>query len=498
MNLKKDLPEALNDWEFVYENESTRRIDKVHKPFYFTWIDTAWILMLIKQGIIPKKNMPKIVETVLEFWENPDHRFADFGGLQQYVIEKQGQRIGGSLTIGRTRPPMRQQFAVRHELMKLICCLHDFQDTLLDTAEEHLNTVMPGYTHIRDAQPTTFGHYLLSVFDPVERIMETIEDGYHAMSLNELGCGALAGTSLPIDRNVVSEYLGLEELIENSNDAVSYTDGYVLLVSALANLMAVVSRMTLDLNYWSGPEYGFLEVPWLNPQAHGPHDFGPKQHSHMMPNKTANSPYLERSRVGAAELAGALMEVLSMGMRTPHGDMQEMLYLENGTIRAIHSVHLYTHVYIYTLPRMTVFKKKMLTAARRGYSCASELANHIVRDNDLDYRTAHEIVNKFVIASKEKNIPSNRARLDLLEVAAKRVTGKKLGISEERMRKALDPVNFVNITNSQGGVAPSETTRMLKERRTRMQAARARHLKRIDKLERSKEKLLTDLRKVYK
>ena len=218
----------------------------------------------------------------------------------------------------------------------------------------------------------------------------------------------------------------------------------------------------------------------------------------MMPNKTANSPYLERSRVGAAELAGTLVEVLLMGMRTPHGDMQEMLYLANSTTTAIHSVHLYTHVYIYALPRMTVYKEKMLNAARRGYSCATELANQIVRNNDLDYRTAHEIVNKFVIASKERNIPSNMANLALLETAAKEVVGIRLGISEEILRKALDPINFVNITNSQGGVAPSETTRMLKERRTRMQAARARHLKRIDKLERSKDKLLGDLREIYK
>jgi len=490
-DLEKELPKNLNIFEFVYETELTKRIDAVHNaPFYFTWINTAWAVMQIKQGILPEKYTSELVAAILELWENPVRKYSGFGGLQSYVMAKKGQEVGGSLTMGRTIPPLRQMFSIRHRLMKVMCTILDYQDALLDTAEKHLDAVMPGYTHYRHAQPMTFGHYLLSVYDPGERIYRMIEDSYHAMSLNELGCGALAGTSWPIDRNMVSEYLGLEGLIENANDAVAYTDGYVLLVSALTNFMAVHSRMALDLNIWSGLEYNFMHVPWF----HG----GSQTHSHMMPNKIANAPYPERSRVAASELLGDLMEIASMGIRAPHGDTHEMLHMRESTQRALTSTHKYLHPYIYVLPRITVYRDKMLEMARKGYSCATELANQIVRDHDLSYRTAHKIVNEFVIASAGKNIPASEARIDLLEAAAKKVIGRELGMSEEMLRKCLDPVHFVEITNSQGGVAPDETARMLAERRKNMKVFWARHVTRIEKLEKAKERLLADLKEINK
>ena len=475
---------------FEYETELTRRIDAVHNaPFYFTWIDTAWAVMLIEQGILPKDTLPDVCDALWTFWQDPDKRYAGFGGLEKYVIATKGQRTGGSLTICRTIPPLRQMFPVRHRLMKVMCMLHDFQDALLDQAHEHADTVMPGYTHYRHAQPTTYGHYLLSVFDPVDRIMAQVEAGYHAMSLNELGCGALAGTSMPIDRNLTSEYLALESLIENSNDAVSYTDGYLTLVAALSNIVAVVSRMALDLNVWSTFEYGFMYVPWVGEPR--------RSHSHFMPNKTGNSPFCERSRVATGELLGCLTEIASQGMRAPHQDTHEMLHMADPTVRALEATHTYTHVWIHTLPRIAVYKDRMLDMARTGFSCSTELANQIVRDHDLDYRTAHEIVCEFVHACEDQGIPASQARIEDLEAEATKILGRRLGMTQETLRRALDPVHFVEATNSQGGVAPSECRRMVEERRERTAAARARHGARVDKLERAKAKLEADLKQLY-
>ena len=486
-DMEKTLPERDGIFGFVYETELTKRIDAVHNaPFYFTWIDTAWAVMLIKQGILPKDAVPDVVDALWTFWQEPDKRYAGFGGLEKFVIATKGQRAGGSLTISRTIPPLRQMFPIRHQLMKVICMLHDLEDALLDEAERHVETVMPGYTHYRHAQPTTYGHYLLSVFDPIDRTMAQVEAGYQAMSLNEIGCGALAGTSMPIDRNLVSDYLALEGLIENANDAVSYTDGYVTLVAALANLMAVVSRMALDLNVWSTLEYGFMHVPWVAEPR--------RSHSHLMPNKTANSPFPERSRVGAAEVLGCLTEIAAMSMRAPHQDTHEMLHMRDATERALKATHDYTHVWIYTLPRITVNKGHMLDMARQGFSCSTELANRIVRDYELDYRTAHEIVCEFVHVCEESGIPASEAYIEDLERQAERVLGKRMGMSQAMLRQALDPEHFVQVTKSQGGVAPNEARRMVGERRCRMEAARERHEHRVQKLERAKARLEAALR----
>jgi len=496
----RKLPKIISEWELEYDNASIRKIDELlNSPF--RWIDSAWAVMLLKQKIISEKHKRVIAESIMEFWKTPDPPYEEFGGLQRYVIEKYGMNAGGSITIGRTLPPLVQIFAVRHELLKLLCVILDYMQALLDSAEMNLDAVMPGYTHYRQAQPMTYGHYLLSVFDPVHRVLKKIEESYYGINLNELGCGALAGTSLPIDRNIVSDYLGLNGLIENANDAVGFSDGYLEVVACLTNLMAVVSRMSVDLNLWSADEYGFIDVPWLCAEKFGerlakndPNAKGEKAHSYFMPNKTSNCPFLERARVGAAELAGALTEVAIMGMRLPHGDNHEMLHMADGTLRAIRSTHLYLHVFIETLPRISVFKDKMLSAVSSGYSCATELANQLVRDDGLDYRTAHEIVNKFVNESKRLGIPANEARIDILKAAFLKVAGYELKMSEEILRKALDPIHFVNVTRSQGGVSIEECSRMIKVRKDLMTEAYGRQNKRIENLELAQRKLLEDVR----
>ncbi len=485
-------------WEFDYEDPLRDRIQAVYGHDVLVWIDAAWAAMLIQQGIIRKEHAATVAAAARAFVTQTPAGYGGFGGLERYVCERHGVAAGGNLTIGRTVPSMDQMTRVRRELLKAMCVVYDVQDTLLDVAETALDAVMPGYTHIRHAQPTTFGHYLLSVFDPLERSMQQTEAGCHLMSLNELGCGALAGTSLPIDRDLVSAYLGLDDLIENANDAVAYTDGYVTVVAALANVNAVMSRFTLDLNIWSSEEVAFLDVPWVRFVA-SPKGEAIKQahtHSHFMPNKTNNCPTLERSRVAAAEVLGALTEVTMMGMRTPHADMHEMLHMADATLRAIHATAYYTHPYIFTLPAMTLNRAQMLRSVQTGWSSATELGNRLVLEHGLDYRTVHDILNVFINASKQAGIPAGEARLADLETAAEAVIGRSLGMTEETLRRSLDPVGFVSATCSAGGVAVAETTRMLAVRRERMQACWARHEGRVRTLEQARQRLLADLERM--
>jgi|GEM_PF-1070680 len=482
-------------WEYEYDDLLTKRIDTVFGRDAFAWIDAAWAAMLLRQKIIPSHQAPLVAREVIGFLRAQPAGYRHFGALERWVVEKHGAAVGGSLTIGRTVPPLEQMARVRKALLRMINAVYDVMETLLDVAGAHLGTVMPGYTHLRHAQPMTFGHYVLSVFDPLSRAMLQVEEGYRLMSLNELGCGALAGTSLPIDRDLTSAYLGLDGLIENTNDAVSYTDGYVTLVAALANVNVVFSRFTLDLNIWSSEDVAFLDVPWVRMEnkAGAATQKEGNAHSHFMPNKTNNCPTLERSRVGAAEVLGALTEVTAMGMRCPHADMHEMLHMADATLRAIESTRLYIHPYIFVLPEMMVDRERMLAAAASGWSASTELGNRMVLDHGLDYRTAHHILNHFINVSKKAGRRACDARLEDLEAAAVTITGKPLGMSPETLRKSLDPTGFVKVTRSCGGVAVSETQRMLTERRTRMQDARDRQEGRVRHLEEAKALLIRDL-----
>jgi len=461
------------------------RIDKIHEPGYMNWITCAWATMFIKQGIIPAKDAPKVARAVLKLWEQPvteDLAGPHTYGVDRYFIKTAGEEAGGRVMMARTQPSTRQMLEVRSELMKQMCRIYELQEAILDLAERHTDTIMPGYTHTRHAQPTTFGHYLLSVSDAIGRSTETLESGYHLMSLNEMGCGALAGTSWPIDRDLVSRYLGMEGLIENANDAVCYTDGYLVVVCGLTNVTNIASRAAMDLSHWSGVEYGFLEIG------------GHRGTSFMMPQKSNNPVGFEIVRVAAGQMLGHLAGVAAAGLRAPHADVFEMLYMSEPTLAALKAAETGVTKFAAEMRQMEVHKERMLEVIRESYICATELANQLVRDYKLAYRTAHDIVNRFVLESEKRNIPATRAMPELLDEAAREVLGRKLGMSEARLRELLDPAYFIKVTDSRGGVAPGETARMIADRRQKLAAARARHLKRIETLENAQKNMLSDLR----
>lgn len=461
------------------------RIDKIHCLGYMNWISTSWAMMFIKQGIVPAKDAPEVAKVVMELWEYPGNPKETAGphtyGIDGYFNRVLGDEVGGRMMMARTQPSTRQMLQVRHELMKQICRIYDLQEALLDLAEKHADTIMPGYTHFRHAQPTTLGHYLLSVSDPIGRSTKTLEHGYHLMSLNEMGCGALAGTSWPIDRDLVSSYLGMEGLIENTNDAVSYTDGYLVVVSGLVNVTNIASRVALDLSYWSGVEYGFLDIG------------GRRGSSFMMPQKDGNPNSMEILRMRAGQMLGHLSGVAAAGLRTPHGDVFEMLYIDEPTLAALETAEKCTTELTNEVRKLKVHKARMLELIRESYISATELANQMVRDCKIGYRTAHNIVHDFVLASQERKIPATNASVKLLDEEAQKVLGRKLGISEARLRELLDPAYFIKASNSRGGTAPEEVARMIADRRQELADARNRHLKRIESLENAQKKMVADL-----
>lgn len=468
-----------------------KRIDKIHETGYNDWLTVAWAAMLIQQeGIIPKADAPKVARVLLDLLERPTYERKDgwvyIWGIDTLFMQELGDKVGGRLTLQRTTPPGRQTIYIRRYLLERMCQIYDMQHAILELADKHASTIMPGYTHERHAQPTTFGHYLLSVFDAVQRSTKTLDLGYHMMNLNEMGCGAFAGTSWPIDRNLVTEYLGMDGLIENSNDAASYTDGYLVVVSGLTNITNVLSRMALEFAYWSGTEYGFIES-------------GAKGKSFFMPQKERNPNTVELIRFYSSQMMGQLVNTATAGLKIPQGDSQDMLRMEIPTKEALDlsgRIFGYAEREIETLltGEGGVHKNRMLEATRIKYIAATELANQIVRDYDIGYRTAHDIAKKFVIASQEKGILPSEARAEILDMAAMEDIGRPLGMTDTRLRELLSPEYFVEVTNSQGGVATEEVKRMIENRKEELELFRLTQLQRIEKLEQAQKKLVSDLK----
>jgi argininosuccinate lyase len=471
-------------------NNWLKRIDEIHNVGYDDWITVAWATMLTQQeSIIPKKDAPEVARVLLELFARPAQERGSgwdyIWAIDDYFMEKLGDKIGGKLTLQRTTPPARQITYIRHHLLKRMCQIHEMQHAILELAYKHITTIMPGYTHEQHAQPITFGHYLLSVFDALQRSTKTLDLGYQMMSLNEMGCGANAGTSWPVDRNLVSEYLGMDGLIENSNDAVSYTDGYLVVVSGLTNVTNILSRVASEFAFWSTMEYGFIVS-------------GAEGKSFFMPLKTRNPNTVEYIRFYASQMVGYLTNISTAGLKIPHGDTQDMLRMEIPTKAALDLAetcieYMVREINTLLTGKGTVNKERMLEMTGKSYIASTELANRIVRDYNIGYRTSHDLVQKFVIASQEKNIPPDEASAELLNSLAKEHLGKSLGITDAQLREALDPEYFIKATDSQGGVAPTEVKRMLDDRRQVLEQFQLAQLQRIEKLEHAQKKLVSDL-----
>jgi argininosuccinate lyase len=473
----------------VHHNDLIDRVDNIHKKGYLRWINTAWATMLIEQGLVKKENAQDVARILVKNWKTASadgkdgNFYSPYSAEVNIISEQLGKTVGGNITLGRTNPSNQQTMLVRHYLIKEMCVIHDLQEALLDAAEKNKMAVMPGYTHLMHAQPTTFGHYILSIHDAIARSMSIVEESYNLMNISELGCGALAGTSWDIDRNSTASYLGMDGIIENSTDAVGYADGFLVVVAGISNVMNALSRFALDLNYWTTQEFGFVEMAY-----HGG--------SYMMPQKNRNQVYLERLRIGAAKTLGYLTDVSANAMRVPQGDMVEMLHMQDGPMFALDAVHEYIRPFIVQVKQMKVNKERMLEVAKEGYSCASELSNQMVRDYGMDYRTAHDIAHNFVVESRKQGIPAYKSKADMLDEEAVKLTGEKLNMTDKRLHELLDPVHFVKVTNSQGGVAPEEVQRMINVRRKDLAAARQRQFARVNKLENAQKVMIEHLEKI--
>jgi argininosuccinate lyase len=436
----------------------------------FVKVHKAWILMLIKQKVISEDRGKKILEALcriddqaiaemIQSWDPSG--WEPMMQLEHYLTGKIGQ-IASDVNIARTIPPPFYRMELAALLLELIEVTISFRKILLKNAAAHISTVMPGYTHLQHAQPTTFGHYLLGF----------------------LGCGALSGTSFDIDRQMPADLLGFDGLVEHSNDAVAATDFIVDCVATLTNLMIPLSRVSNELDIWSSFEFGMVEIAdhLTNPSS-------------MMPQKK-NPAIFEICRMTLGQILGSFSEIVCAAHAVPYGDvieMRELAFKIQPTIKeAIRALTLMGE----GIDTLVVHKEVMLKHARGGFSTVTELASLLYREAKIPLRMAHGIVAEVVRTSLSKGHLAMDISPELVERAALKVTGKAIQIDAHLLQSALDPSRFVEVHDSQGGVAPTEVQRMISERDKELNETVERQAKRLAKLRAAEQELDRQVRKI--
>ncbi|MBK7659495.1 MAG: argininosuccinate lyase [Betaproteobacteria bacterium] len=336
---------------------------------------------------------------------------------------------------------------LRAEIDHLVSLVRRVRERLLDMAEKHADTVMPGFTHLQVAQPVTFGHHLMAYFEMFTRDADRLADCRKRVNRLPLGAAALAGTSFPIDRVWVARELGFDGVIENSLDAVSDRDFAIEFLATAAIAMAHVSRMSEELVLWMNPRFGFVDIA----------DRFCTGSSIMPQKKNPDVPELMRGKTG--RVYGSLIALLTLVKAQPLAYNKDNQEDKEPLFDAADTLADTFTILAELLGGVTPRPDRMRAALAEGFATATDLADYLVRKG-VPFRDAHEIVARAV---KEAEI----AGVDLAALSVAQLKAFS-PLVEPDVFEVLTPEGSVASRRHVGGTAPEAVRAAICRARARL------------------------------
>jgi argininosuccinate lyase len=356
--------------------------------------------MLGACGIIPEEESQLIQETLLDILADIEKGLVEFEvdaedihmNIEKILISRIGD-AGKKLHTGRSRNDqvaLDIRMYLRDEIKIIKDMLVALENTIIDIAEKNLDTIMPGYTHLQRAQPITLAHHVMAYFQMFRRDIERLNDCMKRLNIMPLGSGALAGTTYPLDRYMVSLELGFDDITENSLDGVSDRDFAIELASCLSIIMMHLSRFSEELILWSTHEFAFIEM-----------DDAYSTGSSIMPQKK-NPDVAELVRGKTGRVYGSLIALLTVMKSLPLAYNKDMQEDKQVIFDAVDTVKMCLPVFTKMLATMKVRSENMYKAAQGGFTNATDIADYLVKKG-IPFRSAHEIIGKMVLYCIENN-----------------------------------------------------------------------------------------------
>ena len=377
---KKELAKETNDFNSSIGFDS-RMFEQDIKG------SIAHATMLGATGIIDKSESDKIVDGLNDILNDIksgelkiDMQAEDIHTFIEGELTARHGQTGKRLHTARSRNDqvaLDIRLTLRDEIDEIVGKLKELVLVLCNKAEEHKATIMPGYTHLQRAQPITFGHHLMAYCAMILRDIDRLEDVKKRMNICPLGSGALAGTTYPLDRNMVADLLGFDDITYNSLDGVSDRDFCIELASALSIVMVHLSRFSEEIIMWCSWEFKFVEL-----------DDAFSTGSSIMPQKK-NPDIAELVRGKSGRVFGDLTTLLTMmkGIALAYNkDMQED---KEAIFDAVDTVKMCLNAFTPMIDTMTVLKENMRNAAAKGFINATDCADYLV-GKGLPFRDAYK------------------------------------------------------------------------------------------------------------
>ncbi len=408
--------------------------------------------MLGRQGIIPKDDAALIVKTLGEILKDIENGKVEFSidaedihmNIETILTERIGD-AGKKLHTGRSRNDqvaLDLRMYLRDENDELLEMLKNTMTVLLDLASAHLDTIMPGYTHLQKAQPVTFAHHVMAYFQMFSRDLDRLSDCRRRVNVMPLGSGALAGTTYPLDREFVAEKLGFDAVTANSLDGVSDRDFVIEFLSVLSMIMMHLSRFCEELVLWSSHEFAFVEM-----------DDSYSTGSSIMPQKK-NPDVAELIRGKTGRVYGHLMSLLTTMKGLPLAYNKDMQEDKEAVFDALDTVKLCLPVFTNMVRTMKVNGEKMKQGAKGGFTNATDIADYLVKKG-VPFRSSHAIVGKMVARAVETNRDLDEFSLSEFQEFS--------DLIEEDIYNAIDVATCVAERNITGGPAKEQVQKEIEK-----------------------------------
>jgi len=395
----------------------------------------------------------KILEALKELYdvilENyPNGKFEDVHEyIEYYIVNKLGEDVGGYVNLGKSRNDQvvtAIRIVLKDEIINLLKGIVKFQHVLLNKAKEHVETLVPGFTHLQKAQITTLAHHFLAFYDALDRDYERIYGSLERIDASPLGSAAMVGNTIPgYDRVRVAKKLGFSKIVENTEDAIASRDFILEAIFNIAILINNISRIVEDLILWSIDELGYVMLPECHVAT-----------SSIMPHKR-NPVTLEIIRARAAKVLGYVTSAYALLKSLPYSynlDLQELTPILWGIIDECKEI---LAILSDLLSKIKINEERLFKSVSESITlCFSDLAEYITLKYGVPFRKVHRVLGEI---SKNKPITLHSVSEHLREKLS-------VNIKESELKEILNPIHSLKMKSVTGSPNPKEVRSLINKR----------------------------------
>ena len=415
----------------------------------------AHTTMLKEENIIDSDIADKILDALLKLKEE-GYDVLDFNpavedihmAIENYVTDIVGPDAGFMHTAKSRNDQVATdiRLVLRDKISDIQNDILDFMDNLVDMADNYKESVFIGFTHLQHAQPITIAHHLMAHVQALKRDYQRLSDTYKRVNLNPLGSAAMTTTSFPINRELTTKLLGFDGYLENSMDGVSSRDFAAEAIFDLTSLCTTLSKICEELILWSTYEFGVIKM-----------DDAYCSTSSIMPQKK-NPDVAEVARSKATRVNGELITVLTMLKALPYTYNRDLQEITPHLWRSFKESKAVLSIVSKMLLSVSFNEDRCLELAGKNFATATDLADIMVRERKIPFRTAHKIVGRVVNEATSKGLEATDVTSKFVDDVAEELGFDKLNLDEKLVNNALNPLENVKMRKVPGGPSPEMVT----------------------------------------